>query len=267
MLVRSVEQLSGRGRLLALYKNYDREQDFFSAATRLLKLDLKYERAKLNRIPSSGPLVIVANHPFGIVDGVALAHLIGQRRDDLRIVAHGLLTRAPEAAERILPIDFAETRQATKTNLATRKAAIGWLEQGGAVLIFPSGMVSTATSFLGPVVDERWKPFTARLIHETRSTVLPIHTAGRNSMMFQWASLLHPALRAATLLNEVRNKIGQQIDIAIGDTIDYNQLSDIRDRQLLVDRLYDHVYALADPDEPDGPVFELAQEPDPLPVI
>lgn len=248
-LVDLVERLSGRERLYRLYRDYDRSQDFFSAAVERLKLDIQLSGRGLDGIPTKGPLVVVANHPFGVIDGIALAHLIAQRRQDLKIVAHGLLTRAPEAAERILPIDFSTSKQALATNLETRQSCEQWLEGGGSILIFPAGAVSSAPAFGHAIEDERWKPFTARLIQRARADVLPLFTYGRNSLLFQGASLVHPAARAALLLNEVRNKIGRRIRIHVGATIPYASMSAWRDRQQLVDALRAHVYALGSNDQ------------------
>ena len=101
------------------------------------------------------------------------------------IIAHGLLTRAPEAAERILPIDFSTKREALHTNLATRREALAWLNDGHVLLIFPAGGVAAAEKPFGQATDFRWRPFTAKLIHGAKTPVLPMYTAGQNSRFYQ----------------------------------------------------------------------------------
>jgi len=244
LAVRSIELATGQPKLRRLYRKYDGREDFFDAAVRLLQLDLRFDPTQLAHIPASGPLVVVANHPFGVVDGVAVSHLIARVRNDYRVVAHGLLTRAPEAAERIFPIDFSTKREALETNLTTRREALRWLADGHVLLIFPAGGVSTATKPFGEAVDYRWRPFTARLIHAAKTPVLPMYTAGQNSRVFQVASQYSETVRSALLFDEVRNKIGRPIRITIGELIPYEKLESIKDRQQLVDWLYTHVYAL-----------------------
>ncbi|MCB1970178.1 MAG: lysophospholipid acyltransferase family protein [Geminicoccaceae bacterium] len=245
-----VERLSGRRRLEDLCRRQDPSRDFFEQAVELLRLRLVHESHRLAAIPATGPVVMVANHPFGVVDGIALSHLLGSRRRDFRVIAHGLLSRAPEAARRIIPIDFSLTREARNTNLETRRRAEAHLADGGAVLVFPAGCVASAPSLFSAVVDEPWRPFTARLIMKSRATVVPVFTEGRNSLVFQLANLVHPALRAAMLLNEVRNKIGHEIRMHIGQPLPFDALSSIRDRQELMDSLRLHTLALGNGENP-----------------
>lgn len=259
--VRSIELATGQPKLRRLYRKYDGREDFFDAAVRLLRLDVRCDLEQLARIPKSGPLVVVANHPFGVVDGIAISHLISKVRDDYRIIAHGLLTRAPEAAERILPIDFSTKREALHTNLATRREAISWLNDGHVLLIFPAGGVAMAKHPFGQAIDFRWRPFTAKLIHGAKAPVLPMYTAGQNSRVYQVASHYSETIRSALLFFEVRNKIGRPIQITIGETVDYKDLEQFKDRQALMDWLYSHVYALGRRDVQPGAFVDAIVTP------
>ena len=247
--IRGIEQLTGQPHLRRIYNEYannpDRDEDFISAAVRLLRLHVDHDRTQLENVPKSGPLVVVANHPFGVVDGVVIGHLISAVRRDYKIIAHGLLTRAPEAAERILPIDFSESEWALETNLRSRKQALSWLKDGHVLVVFPAGSVSTAKRPFGKAHDERWKPFTAKLIHSARAPVLPLFFSGQNSRLFQIVSRFSQTLRISLLFNEVHNKIGATINVTIGDPIPYERSGMIRDRQALIDHIQDLTYALA----------------------
>ena len=249
LAIRGIEHLTGKRRLNRLYETFrasrSPDEDFFAAGSRLLDLKLDHDPAELDQISASGPLVVVANHPFGVVDGCVLATLVARRRPDYRIVAHGLLARAPEAAERILPIDFGRRPDAASRNVAVRRAAIDWLKQGHVVLVFPAGAVSTTEhSFARHAVDARWKPFTARLIQAAEAPVLPVRFSGQNSRLFQVVSQFSLTLRTGLFFNEVQNKIGAAIGVTIGDLVPYPAIAHLRDRQAMADHLRALTYAL-----------------------
>ncbi len=253
LAIRGIERLTGKRRLHRLYARYNAEalpdDDFFSAGVRLLELTVEHDPARLAAIPRSGPLVVVANHPFGVVDGCVLAALIGRVRADYRVVAHGLLSRAPEAAARLLPIDFSREPGAVARNVEVRRRAIDWLRQGHVIIVFPAGCVSTAPKpFARTAVDEPWKPFTARLIQGAEAPVLPVRFAGQNSRLFQIASHMSETLRMALLFNEVKNKIGSVVRVGIGAPVPYAALAHLRDRQALVDHLRALTYGLPLPE-------------------
>jgi putative hemolysin len=246
LAIRGIERVTGKPRLARLYRQHlaARDADFWGSAVHRLGVELDYDAEKLARLPAEGPAVVVANHPYGVLDGVMIAHLVGRRRADFRIVAHGLLTRSAEAAPFLFPIDFAETETARSTNLRSRKGALDWLKGGGVLIVFPGGTVSTAPKPFGPAVDPPWKPFTAKLIHAAKAPVLPVCFVGQNSRLFQLASHVSLTLRMSLLFHEVANKIGSHQRIEIGDLVPYEELAPLRDRAALIDELRRRVYAL-----------------------
>ena len=268
-LIHSIEQLTGKPRLWRLYADYCAgpvSPDFFAEAIERLALTVDIERRELARIPRDGPLVVVANHPFGVVDGLVLGYLLSRVRPDFRILVNSVLYRLPELQPFLLPVDFAETREAQVTNIATRRQALNALKAGRAVAIFPGGTVSTAGSPLGRAVDPEWKPFVGRLVPEGRARVLPVFFEGQNSRVFQWASQLSMTLRLSLLFREVVNKMGGEVKLRIGAPISHAQLAHFEDRRALTDHLRSLTYApqrdeapaFVPPFEPPlGPVFEL----------
>lgn len=248
LAIRSIERLTGQKRLRRLYLEQQAigysERNFWATAIQALELRLAYSEQALAQVPATGPLVVVANHPYGVLDGIMISHLVSQRRGDFRVLANGVLYRSPEARPYILPIDFNESQEALATNLESRRIAINWIRDGGALVIFPGGTVSTARKAVGPAVDPRWKPFTAKLIHAGRATVVPICFVGQNSRLFQVASHLSTTLRLSLLFREVANKIGSTQRIEIGEPLAYQDLMAIKDRQHLMDDLRRRVYAL-----------------------
>ena len=159
---------------------------------RRYRIGLEVLGGTLDAIPREGPLVLVANHPSGILDGLAMWRILSERRaGDFRIMAHSVLDRAPELRKILLPIDFSEMREAAARNLATRARALDHLAAGGAVGIFPGGTVSTAPTPFGLALDPAWRSFTAKLAAVPDATVVPLFFEGANSRLFQVASHLH----------------------------------------------------------------------------
>jgi putative hemolysin len=152
-LIRLVEKATGQPKLKRMYIHNQRfprvGETFWQAAVRSLELDVRYDADALAAVPKSGPVVFVANHPYGVLDGIVMAWLVSKVRTDFVVLTHIVLTRAPEAAQFILPVDFSGAKEAERTNLASRAAARTQLERGGAVVVFPAGAFSTTPDKLG----------------------------------------------------------------------------------------------------------------------
>jgi putative hemolysin len=206
-------------------------------ALRQLEVSVVYDRQVLARVPGQGPVVFIANHPFGVLDGLALGYLVASVRPQFFVLVHEALTREGSLTGYLLPIDFSETRAALHTNLQTRQQAIARLRAGEALAIFPAGGVSTAPWPGQKAVDFAWKRFVAKLIQQTQATVVPLFFHGQNSPLFHLASRVHGHLRAGLLLHELRNKMGREVSVTLGAPLPFEQLAHLRDRQLLLDHL------------------------------
>ena len=233
--IRAIEILSGQLRLKRLYDLYQAEMsgstDFWEAAMRLLQLQLDYDAGRLAQLPATGPLVIIANHPFGLIDGLLIGHLANRVRDDFKVLTNSRLYPPDADIQRyILPIDFDPGPDAQATTLKTRSIARRHLAEGGCLIVFPAGGVATTpTPFARQAVDLDWKPFTARLIQAAQATVVPMFFHGQNSRLFQIASHISMTARLAFLLHEVSNKIGGEFRVTIGDVIPYSEIAATRD--------------------------------------
>jgi putative hemolysin len=250
-VIRLVEKATGQPKLKRMYIHNQRfprpDETFWQAAVRSLALDVRYDQDALAAIPKTGPVVVVANHPYGVLDGIVISWLVSKVRSDFVVLTHAVLMRAPEVQGFILPIDFSETEEAQRTNLTTRAAARAQLERGGVVVVFPAGAVSTAPDKLGlkPAVDGRWQPFVSQLIQRSKADVVPIWFGGQNSRLFQIASHLSYTLRISLIFHEVRSRIGTSLPVAIGAPIRFAAIASVKDRQALADDLRDRVYAMA----------------------
>lgn len=251
LAIRLIETVVGQPRLKRLYQDMLAHpvagESFFQALVRNLRLDIRCDRTQLAKIPRSGPLVIVANHPFGALDGIVLSRLVEDIRSDFLALTNAVLLRAPELRTHTLPVDFSRTPEAARTNLQTRAGAHDHLAAGGALIVFPSGTVATAPDRLGlrPAIEVPWQPFTAQLIQRSKADVVPVFFPGQNSWLFQVASHVSPTLRMALLFREVKNRIGTVLPVFIGDPIPFSALARITDRQALADHLREVTYALA----------------------
>jgi putative hemolysin len=250
-LIHLVEAATGQLELKRLYNIYQTELrgtvDFWEASMRLMRLSVDYDPAKLEALPRTGPLVIVANHPFGLIDGLLIGHLANRVRRDFKVLTNSRLY-PPDAEIRnyILPIDFDPTPTAQATNLESRAIARAHIKGGGCIIVFPAGGVATTPSFFArKAVDFEWKPFTARLVHDAKAPVVPIFFPGQNSRMFQLASHIGMTARMAYLLHEVANKIGESFSATIGDVLPYETLREMRDPRVLCRFLRDKTEALA----------------------
>jgi putative hemolysin len=248
-IIRMIERMTGQPHLKSLYEErFARRlpgESFWDLAIRLLDLHVVTNEDMLAKVPKTGPLVIVANHPFGVLDGVIICHLVNRVRGDFQILTNAVLNRADEVKEYLLPVDFAETEAALQTNLKSRAAAKHLLMNGGCLIVFPAGGVSTTPSVWHKrAVDAEWKNLTARLISQGRADVVPVFFAGQNSRLFQLASHLSQTLRLSLLFKEVRDSIGHEVVVRVGDVIPYERLSGIEDRQQIMNMLREATYAL-----------------------
>jgi putative hemolysin len=255
-LIRLVEKATGQPTVKRLYLENQRRprqaESFWQAAVRSLALDVRYDSAALARLPRAGAAVFVANHPYGVLDGIVISWLIEKVRPDFLVLTNAVLLRASEVRDFVLPVDFSESPDAIETNLKSRAAARTHLERGGAVIVFPAGGVSTAPDRLGrrPAIDAPWRPFVAQLIQRARATVTPIYFGGQNSRLFQIASHLSLTLRLSLIFHEVKSRIGTALPVAIGAPIPFAEIAHIKDRQKLADDLMARTYALANRQPP-----------------
>lgn len=209
-------------------------------------LSLEILDGNFSSIPKDGPLILVANHPFGILDGLILGYILSKSRQDFKILANQVFCKSDDLNDIILPISFDETKEASKMNIATRLSALNFLDNGGAIGVFPGGTVSTAQSPFGVPMDPGWRSFTAKMITRSDAQVVPIFFEGHNSRLFQVASHIHYNLRMGLLIKEFKSKVGNPVKIAIG-----NPLSDtaIKSRsgnpRILMDFLREETYKLS----------------------
>jgi putative hemolysin len=222
--IRAIEWLTGKITLLRLVRRFEATgrrpgQTFWGKALSLLEIDLLTPADQIARIPADGPLVVVANHPHGLVDGLILAELLERRRRDYKILTRSLLTNVPEIQYHMLPVAFPHEPDSVRSNLEMRRQAMAHLAEGGAVILFPAGQVATSSGWFGPAVEPDWLPFTAKMILKSRAQVVPVYFPGQNSRWFQIANHLSLTLRQGLLLHEIASAMRKPQKPVIGPAI------------------------------------------------
>jgi len=250
VLIRMMENVTGRIRLIKRARGYEQEvatgRDFWQVIVERYGLSLDVTAGALENIPSEGPLILIANHPYGILDGLMLGHILSRVRGDFRILANSVFTRAPDLERVVLPISFEESKEAMALNLSTRKEALAYLARGGAIGIFPGGTVSTSAKPFSQPMDPGWRGFTARMISKSGATVVPIYFEGHTSRMFQIASHLHSTLRLGLLIKEFAKRIDAPVRVVIGQPIPREEIAErASDTKALMDFLRQRTYALS----------------------
>lgn len=227
-MIRTMENLTGRIRLIKRAKGYETEvaqgRDFWQVMVERYGITLDLIAGSLENIPRDGPLLLIANHPYGILDGLIMGHLLSKVRGDFRILASNVFRKAEELNRIVLPVSFADTKEALALNLGTRKVALDYLGQGGAIGIFPGGTVSTAASPFAQPMDPNWRNFTARMVAKSNATVVPVYFEGHTSRLFQVASHLHVTLRMGLLINEFGKRVDTPVRMAIGQPIERGEI-------------------------------------------
>lgn len=249
-VIRMMENITGRISLIKRAAGYEDEvargRDFWQVIVERYGLSLDVAGGSLSNIPANGPLILIANHPYGILDGLMMGHILSEVRGDFRILAHKVFRKAEDLNRIILPINFDDTREAVQENLDTRKEALRYLGQGGAIGIFPGGTVSTAVKPFDQPMDPGWRSFTARMVAKSQATVVPIYFDGHTSRMFQIASHMHSTLRMGLLIKEFRKRVDTPVRVVIGQPIAQAELqARAKDARAMMDFLRKATYELS----------------------
>ncbi|MCH9807196.1 MAG: lysophospholipid acyltransferase family protein [Alphaproteobacteria bacterium] len=267
-LIAAIEDISGRRKILPHYRHWRREYVGKSAYMMGDGLDLINVDRRIHpktawppRVEEGAPLVMIANHPFGIGDGVTMLSLAEQLGRPYRVLINNDLMRVPEIRPYGLPIDFSESRAAVELNLKSRAEARRLLLEGVTIVVFPAGGVATAANPFGKAEELPWKTFAARLVQLAKASVLPVFFEGQNSFLFHAVSRFSQTLRLSLLVSEFRNMPGRQFNIFTGDVIPFEDLPDNDNRMALTRQLYLMVHRL-DPEAAGKTDSQL--EPTPL---
>ena len=210
--IRVIEWITAKLYLLSLIRKFEKSgapigSPFWPKALRHMGIRIDTPAAEIARIPATGPVVVVANHPHGLVDGMIMAELVNRVRSDFRILTRSLLTGIPEVEEFMIPVPFPHEENARELGLQMRNLTMDHLKRGGVIILFPAGKVAMSEGFWGPAVEAEWNLFTHKMIQRSGATVVPMRFTGQNSRAFQIANQLSDTLRQGLLLYEIKRAL------------------------------------------------------------
>ena len=229
-IIRTIEWFTGKLTILRMIRRFEKRgapsgQPFWRAALGTMGIDLLTPQEQVDNIPLEGPVVAVANHPHGLVDGMILADLIGRRRTDYKILTRALLTGIDEvAASYMIPVPFPHEPDAQRKSVEMRSKAMAHLKEGGLISVFPSGVVASSDTMFGPVIEREWAVFTAQMIRRSGAQVVPIYFPGSNSRVYQVANRISATLRQSFLLHEVVKSCNKPQKPVVGKPIDAERM-------------------------------------------
>ncbi|MEM6258119.1 MAG: GNAT family N-acyltransferase [Planctomycetota bacterium] len=238
------------------------ERHFSDKALTALGVQVESLKEQIDRIPKEGPVVVVANHPFGGIEGLILCSMLRRVRPDARLLANNLLSMIPDLRDSFFFVDAFEGHGAVGRNIGPTRAAMRWVKEGHLLGAFPAGEVAHLKLRKRAVVDPQWNPTTAKIIQRTGASVVPIFFDGYNSRLFQVAGLIHPRLRTVMLPTEMLRKRNAPVTVRIGSPISSKRLSRFDDPNNLNDYLRVRTYLLKPQKESDDMTPEAGPNTD-----
>ena len=210
--IRAIEWITAKVKLLQMIRSFEKSGapvgvTFWSKAVAHMGIRIDTPPEEIARIPATGAVVVVANHPHGLVDGMIMGELVSRVRPDFRILTRSLLTGIPEIEEFMIPVPFPHEENSRELGLQMRDLTMAHLAAGGLVILFPAGKVACSQTWFGPAIEAEWNVFTHKMITKSGATIVPIHFTGQNSRAYQIANKLAATLRQGLLLYEIRRAL------------------------------------------------------------
>ena len=229
--IRVIEWLTAKVTLLRLIRDFARSgapfgSPFWPKAIKQMGIRIDTPADEIANIPATGPVLVVANHPSGLVDGMIMAEMVNRIRPDFRILTRSLLTGIPEVAEFMIPVPFPHEENSRALGLQMRAETMAHLAAGGVIILFPAGKVATSETWFGTAVEAEWNVFTHKMIQRSGATIVPIHFRGQNSRLYQIANLISATLRQGLLLYEIKRSLFKPQRPYIGKPIPASVLED-----------------------------------------
>ena len=241
-IIKTIEWFTGKIHIIRMIRKFEKQgkfhgQAFWRGALDVMGIDLITPQEQLDRIPKTGPVVIVANHPHGMVDGMVFADLIGRVRTDYRILTRAFLTDIDEdAAQFLIPVPFPHEEDAQAKMVEMRRQAMAHLKDGGVIAVFPSGVVASSNTMFGPMIEDEWNLFTAKMIRMSGARVVPLFFPGSNSRWYQIANQISPTLRQSLLIHEIVNACGKPQKPIVGHPFDEDEVRErLQDQRACMD--------------------------------
>ena len=249
LLIKLIEQSTGKRKISKIYRQIvskdDTGRSFWDRAVEELELQIRIQGNSLESIPKKGPLLIVANHPFGQIDGLVLGYILEKIRPDFKIVAWDIMSEIDYFKDKILPISFKNEYASKRKNFRTLKQTIQVINEGGAVAIFPSGECAISDNYFGKAREGQWQKFTSKIVFATDVPVLPIFFHGQNSRIFQIIGNFGYYFKLSMFFHEICNMIGKDVCLTIGNLLNETDYSNKNNENDLIDYLFQETEKLS----------------------
>ena len=247
-------KLASVGKVRDLYRRVQRSPEGFRLETLLseMRIGLSVGAADQARIPATGPVVVVANHPYGVLDGAILTVLLTRVRPDVKVLTNFLLSDVLELQKHCIFVDPFQTDRSLESNRRGLREAFTWLQKGGMLAVFPAGEVSHWQMPAAQIVDPEWNDAAVRLTRKTGAAALPVYLCGHNGVGFQLMGMIHPKLRSAFLLQEFLNQAGKKVEVRVGSAIAPDAVEAIEDDHEATDYLRWRTYLLGRRSKPEA---------------
>jgi putative hemolysin len=228
-VIRALEWMTAKVTLLRAVRKFEQSGvpfgvPFWAKAIDQMGIAIETPAVEIAHIPKTGPVVVVANHPHGLVDGMVMAVIMARVRPDFKILTRSLLTGIPEIEEFMIPVPFPHEDNARELGLQMRNETMAHLQRGGAIILFPAGKVAMSDTYFGPAVEAEWNVFTHKIVQKSKAVIVPICFVGQNSRAFLIANLLSDTLRQGLLLYEIKRAFRKPQRPYIGAPISPDEL-------------------------------------------
>lgn len=229
--IRAIEWMTAKVQLLRLIRDFERAgaphgAAFWPKALQQMGISIDTPAKEIAHIPKTGPVIVVANHPHGLVDGMVLAQIVARVRPDFKILTRSLLTGIPEIAEFMIPVPFPHEDNSRELGLQMRNDTMAHLRAGGVIILFPAGQVACSQGYFGPAIEAEWNLFTHKMIARSGAAIVPVHFTGQNTRAYQIANRLSATLRQGLLLYEIKKALFKPQRPIIGPAISAKVLAE-----------------------------------------
>ena len=241
------------GRVRDLYRRVRQSPEGFHLESLLteMRIGLRVDAADQARIPATGPVVVVANHPYGMLDGAILTMLMTRVRPDAKVLTNYLLADIPELAQHCIFVDPFHTDHSVEANRRAMREALAWLQRGGMLAMFPAGEVSHWQMPAAQIADPAWNAAAVRLLRHSGASAMPVYFCGHNSVGFQLLSMVHPKLRGAFLLQGFLQQEGKTVEVRVGSPINHHAIAGLAGDREATEYLRWRTYLLARRSKPE----------------
>jgi putative hemolysin len=252
-IARIVEGVLGLPQIASIYEGLRQTHTNCGLTGQLLQtlaIETRTSQKDLDHVPRKGAVLVVVNHPTGLLDGAVLTTLLSSLRNDVRILANQLLAAIPEIRDLLIPADVFGGKSAAPANASSVRKSVRVLTDGGLLVAFPAGEVSRFCWRRWSVTDSAWNPGIAAILRLARQrgvdvSVVPVYLDASNSLAFNVAGLLHSRLSTLLLGRELLNKRGCAVEVRIGNAISAEKILSLPTEKERVEYLRWRTYVLA----------------------